>query len=122
MSEQVYAFGFSDEEDLQLVSVLVLVEEVGQSLVDRVLLFEDVHWPVLCKGVVQLLQCLDLCLRGFCEVSELLLGVPELFDELKSNRLGLKDLLLKLDDLLVHLFIVFLDGVLGRSQFLQLLV
>lgn len=102
-AELVDTGGLSHEHDLQLASFGVVVDVLGETLVDIILLDRNVDSD-------SLLEVNDVLLERF----NLDLGILQLLEELKRSLVGSVHLLLEVDDVLGRLIKLLLElGLLG---------
>jgi len=113
-SELVDTLGFSNEEDLQLLSVGVVVNVLGNTLVNHIILGRDVHGDSRLKINDVVLEALDLSFEFLVASGEFL----KFGQELKRLALGHVELFLELQDVCRSLGKFLLEDNLGEANLL----
>lgn len=119
MAELVHALGLPQEHYFHLLSLGVFIDERSQDLVDVVLPVRDIDHLSVLQLAYNLMQLADLFLGVYYLVSEiifhlclflftlgndcfeLIIGLIEAFKQLELDLLGLIQLFLECDDLLI---------------------
>lgn len=64
-SKSIHTFGLSQEQDLQIVTLGIIIDKIWYCNINLVILFRNVNWYFFFKNCIYLKQLFNLFLRSF---------------------------------------------------------